>query len=258
MGKYESHGFDVTDDQYSQVYKGVSVENEITNRACDETAGRILKYDGGIVQTFFFSMDGGSTEDVKNVWGSNIPYLTAVDDPYEETETIKGGLWSVEMTPEEIRRGLVNWGVDIGDILNVRVDEYTPGGSVLRLVVTGTYGDYEFLRESARNSFGFRSQKFTVKQNGGSRQNGNLPVDQRYPKAAVAVNAARFLTISDIISDNVSAKLLTAGEPLSFTFEGRGYGHGIGMSQWGAQGMAQAGFNYEQILKHFYTGSYFE
>ena len=40
----------------------------------------------------------------------------------------------------------------------------------------------------------------------------------------------------------------------TFRFHGSGYGHGIGMSQWGAQGMALGGANYEQILKHYYTG----
>ena len=40
----------------------------------------------------------------------------------------------------------------------------------------------------------------------------------------------------------------------SFTFYGSGDGHGIGMSQWGAQGMALNGANYEQILKHYYQG----
>jgi stage II sporulation protein D len=42
--------------------------------------------------------------------------------------------------------------------------------------------------------------------------------------------------------------------PPRFIFYGRGFGHGVGMSQWGAQGMALSGANYEQILKHYYQG----
>ena len=42
--------------------------------------------------------------------------------------------------------------------------------------------------------------------------------------------------------------------PARFDFVGRGFGHSVGMSQWGAQGMALGGTNYEQILKHYYTG----
>jgi len=40
-----------------------------------------------------------------------------------------------------------------------------------------------------------------------------------------------------------------------YLFEGRGFGHGVGMSQWGAQGMAQSGSAYEQILRHYYPGT---
>ena len=42
--------------------------------------------------------------------------------------------------------------------------------------------------------------------------------------------------------------------PPRFIFWGKGFGHGVGMSQWGAQGMALNGANYEQILKHYYRG----
>ena len=41
---------------------------------------------------------------------------------------------------------------------------------------------------------------------------------------------------------------------LYMTFTTIGYGHGVGMSQWGANGMAEQGYTYDQILKHYYTG----
>ena len=45
-----------------------------------------------------------------------------------------------------------------------------------------------------------------------------------------------------------------ATSPTSFTFEGKGYGHGVGMSQYGAMEMAKQGYNFEEILKYYYTG----
>jgi stage II sporulation protein D len=44
-----------------------------------------------------------------------------------------------------------------------------------------------------------------------------------------------------------------SGRVSKFTFTGRGWGHGVGMCQVGAYGLARAGFSYEKILKHFYT-----
>jgi stage II sporulation protein D len=40
----------------------------------------------------------------------------------------------------------------------------------------------------------------------------------------------------------------------TYVFNGRGWGHGVGMSQEGAKGFARQGYNYEQILKHYFTG----
>lgn len=42
--------------------------------------------------------------------------------------------------------------------------------------------------------------------------------------------------------------------PTTYTFNGKGWGHGVGMSQWGAKGLAESGYNYKQIIKHYYTG----
>lgn len=51
-----------------------------------------------------------------------------------------------------------------------------------------------------------------------------------------------------------SANFTLHKDPLTITFTTMGYGHGVGMSQYGANGMAEAGYNYKQILKHYYTG----
>ena len=46
----------------------------------------------------------------------------------------------------------------------------------------------------------------------------------------------------------------TVTNPTSYTFNGSGWGHSVGMSQWGAYAMAQKGFTYDQILKFYFTG----
>ena len=53
---------------------------------------------------------------------------------------------------------------------------------------------------------------------------------------------------------NNSKAIKVSSAPTTYNFSGRGYGHGVGMSQQGAKGMAMAGFTYDEILKHYFTG----
>ena len=57
-----------------------------------------------------------------------------------------------------------------------------------------------------------------------------------------------------LAQNNGGAVTPTQSEPISYTFSGGGWGHGVGMSQWGAKGMADNGFNYKEILTHYFTG----
>jgi len=56
-----------------------------------------------------------------------------------------------------------------------------------------------------------------------------------------------------VIGADNKLKPITA-VPTTYTFTGKGWGHGVGMSQEGAKGMAEAGFTYDEILKHYFTG----
>jgi stage II sporulation protein D len=77
--------FDLYSDTRSQVYGGVTYETPNSNEAVARTANKVLTYNGRVATTFFFSTSGGRTADVRDVWPAlgNIPYLRAVDDPYD-------------------------------------------------------------------------------------------------------------------------------------------------------------------------------
>jgi stage II sporulation protein D len=77
-------GFDHYADTRSQVYGGVAAETEATNRAVQETRGQVVTYEGEPVTTYFFSTSGGRTESVENVWGTELPWLRSVEDPYDD------------------------------------------------------------------------------------------------------------------------------------------------------------------------------
>jgi stage II sporulation protein D len=78
-----SGAFDVYKDTRSQVYLGLDHEKPSTNAAVDATSGKVLTYDGAIAKTYFFSTSGGRTASSQDVWGTAVPYLVSVPDPYD-------------------------------------------------------------------------------------------------------------------------------------------------------------------------------
>jgi len=78
--------FDQYPDTRSQVYRGADSEVASTNAAVQATSLQVLRYNGEIATTYFFSTSGGKTEDVQNVFygAAAKPYLVAVDDPYDK------------------------------------------------------------------------------------------------------------------------------------------------------------------------------
>ena len=75
--------FDLYSDWRSQVYYGVDSEGPGPTQAVRDTAGEILTYDGAPAQTFYFSSSGGRTISSLDAFGMDLPYLVAVDDPWD-------------------------------------------------------------------------------------------------------------------------------------------------------------------------------
>jgi len=208
-GKYSKLGFDLCTTIYTQVYKGVDAEFASTNRAVEQTAGKRLFYKGTLAKTFYFASSGGRTEDVKNVWGSNYPYLVSVDDKYEP-ESAARHTWQKNFTNENIKDVLTKKGYkNIGNIINMQIEKVSSSGRVIELKISGTTDSITVTKENCRNLLGLYSQWYTITK----EPNG------------------------------------------TYTLNGRGYGHAVGMSQSGAIGMAKAGFDYVNILTHYFPGT---
>lgn len=262
INKHGSRGFDVCASTDCQAYKGVSAESETTNIAARTTAGIVMKYDGQIIDAVYSATSGGWTEDVKYVWGSNIPYLQAVEDAYE-SKSVYGSSWEKEITVEKATEILNNKGYDLGTITNIEVTESTEHGTATKLVVTGTNGEKTFTKEGCRLAFGTitLSQAFTVTPvssetetepvyaYGGQRLSGNVSV-----LSSKGTSSIRLDNVTLMGNTNREYSSSIKGPVTGFLFKGRGYGHLVGLSQNGANGMAGAGFTYDEILKHYYKG----
>ncbi len=77
-------GFDLYSDTRSQVYKGLESEYTTTDEAAEQTKGQVLMYEGNVAETLFSACSGGKTESMENVFGSAVPYLVGVPDPYDD------------------------------------------------------------------------------------------------------------------------------------------------------------------------------
>lgn len=169
--------------------------------AVSATAGQVVTYNGTLIEATYFSCSGGRTEDALAVWGTDIPYLQAVDSPGEENASHYTD--SVSLTGKEFARLLgiplsgspANW---FGPVT------YTDGGGVDTMVI----GGMPFKGTLLRQKLGIRSTAFTI-----------TPIGD-------------------------SVQIVT-----------KGFGHRVGMSQYGAEAMAVAGSDYRTILSHYYPGT---
>ena len=169
--------------------------------AVESTAEQVLTYHGALIEATYFSCSGGRTEDAVAVWGTDIPYLQAVDSPGEEKATHFAD--SIKFTAKEFTARL---GIDPAGIPATWFGEvtYTQGGGVDTMVIAGK----TFKGTQLRQKLGLRSTAFFV---------------------------------------------LAVGDSIHVTT--KGFGHRVGMSQYGAEAMAVSGSSYQQILSHYYPGT---
>lgn len=129
--------FDQYPDQRSQVYQGVSGEDERADAAIAATAGRVLLHDGAVATTFFFSSSGGRTEANENSFGGRaLPYLRSVKDPADRISPHYR--WAFSQTREKMERELGS--LVKGRYLGVKVLERGDSPRVMGAEVVGTEG----------------------------------------------------------------------------------------------------------------------
>ncbi len=241
---FKSRGYDMSDDTRNQVYGGVNAESVSIKQAVDGTSGEILTYRGKPIEAIFCASAGGWTEHSENVWGSPVGYLRGVADRSFQMPAYS---WSVTTTPERLAANLAAAGKGVGTVKAItlsplakrpmHVSDRGVSGRVRTLIVQGTKGQATITGNAFQSLFGLKSTLFDFYQGKGTPPNPDMS------------KGSRSLTLP-----------IKAGQPL--TIYGFGWGHGLGMSQYGAYQMAKEnpGVNgyYRQILSHYYTGTTLE
>ena len=135
----EEYGFDLTNDTESQVYRGTLGADAVTDAAVDATAGQYVRYRGQLCEVYYFSSDGGATEDGAHIFGSGQPYLAGRTDPFEQARENAVMKWQRWRSGEEIGERLRMQGFSVGRIVSVE-PEYSELGNVTAMNYTDLDG----------------------------------------------------------------------------------------------------------------------
>ena len=263
------HGsFDVCTTEDCQVYRGRGQANDTTDRAVDETAGQYLMHNGQLAVAFYSSSNGGASENSENVWPNKVPYLRGVMDPYEAAvaDIIPNYSWTVTYTREQLTQRLRDRGYNCGTIVSLTVTETTPTGNVYKITLKDENGrSFTFTKgDTIRSILGIRSIRFTVNDLTGDE---TVYVDEGFtlgaplPQAWAVLGGGEKSTLGtyEVYAVTGSGKTVRVGKNEDdtsdlFVIKGTGYGHNVGMSQWGAYSMAlKYGMTYRDILTFYFT-----
>ncbi len=249
--------YDLVSNTSDQMYRGMNVEKSSTNLAVDETSGMIATYNSVPIGAFFSASNGGHTSSSAEIWGSNLPYLVAKPDEFDARAGYK---WTKTFTKAELKSLLHNMSVDIGEIKDVVIKSFTPDSHrVSTLNILGTNGQREYSDSHIRRRFGLKSRLFEVV----GRNFRSFDVIGADGVLSSMDDSFTVLTSSGkqslegfnyVLTPSGLESLFTEFDENIVVLKGRGFGHGVGMSQHGANQMAKEGYLYEDILKFYYEG----
>ncbi|MGH7645232.1 MAG: SpoIID/LytB domain-containing protein [Gemmatimonadales bacterium] len=237
-GRRAAEGFDVYATVEDQLYVPVGGERPLASRCVESTAGEVALSDGRPVRANYCSTCGGITADVWEAWPADpLPYLVSHRDrPARGGEdycaTSKHFRWEEEWPATELLANLAEFGPangvllppgPLGALVNVRIESRSRSGRVWRLVAETTAGPVVIPAWSLRRVL---------------RRPGN-------PTAILRSTLFKVGVRRDPRTDRV----------LSVLASGAGSGHGVGLCQTGALGMAREGRTAEDILRHYYRGA---
>ena len=226
--------FDVRSSVLDQVYGGVDVENAEASAAVDATRGLMLRHQGRVADALYHSTCGGSTAESPEVWRTaGMAYLQRVSDRIGETnryycDAAPRFRWTRTLSATQLTDGVAQYlkayaavpSGGPGTVRHVAIQGKTKSGRVAELEIETERGAYAVRGDDIR---------YVMRAPGGEM-----------------LSSTYFSVEPEYSSGGVLEKV---------TFRGQGYGHGVGMCQWGAIGRARAGQSFRQILATYYPGT---
>ncbi|MDR3166270.1 MAG: SpoIID/LytB domain-containing protein [Synergistaceae bacterium] len=294
-GRFGKRGYDFDTGENSQMYRGVNAEDPRTDKAVRETVGMLLTWNGSPADVYYHSDSGGATADAADVWGSIRPYLrvqpeiaqyvspnsawnttlteaqvtsilskmkrnvgkvldigVATVDPAGRAVMLKvtGERGTANVKAHDFRMAAgtrviksTNFQISRGRVPVPAQSAAAPatpaqaanGGSLIAMIKAGIFTPKELL-----DMLSYPEKREEYLKIGYERMNERSPEDG-----------------ASLIPEPPAANPIPAPTPQTgeFVFFGKGWGHGVGLSQWGAKAMAEKGMKYEEILRHYFPGT---
>lgn len=253
--KYEGPGYDICSDVNCQAYSGATKRTPETDAAVMATRGLVITHGGKAVGAYYASNCGGHSEDSTSVWPGRHPgaqpeywsgtYDGAARPAGLDLTTEAGAAAWIAARPTDAwcnpdREGIPKWTQK-----NFRWERVVDADDVTTMLLERTKTDIGRVVaiEPGQRGVSGRLQDVTVRGTTGA-----VTLD---PELEIRRMVMPPLKSSCFVVEAVGGE---AGQPESFVFRGAGYGHGVGMCQTGAMGMALAGRDFRDILTHYYRG----
>ena len=263
--KQRSRGgaWDVKATVASQVYRGAESETPSTRQAVASTRALVLVHGGRLIDAVFHSSSGGVTEASGMVWRRQHPYLVSVPDHDQHSPVHR---WEQWFEPSGLRQRLP----ETGGLQAVEVLSRSGSGRVRQARLRGPRGSLVLSGAELRKRLGLKSTLVSFEMvTGGQRPPAAFPVRSGTTQAS---SGSRIDRITAAVARQGPGRppLLVAPPPvlvskasvgrwsgsgLQLLVKGQGYGHGVGMSQWGAHGLAEQGADFRAIPQHYYRGA---
>ncbi|MDI4568518.1 SpoIID/LytB domain-containing protein [Bacillus altitudinis] len=248
----KSIGKVVPDTTAFQVYGGYNWYTNST-KAVDATKGKVLKYNNQLISATYYSSNGGYTEASEEVWGNALPYLVAKKDTKDPVNA-----WTLKLSKKQLGTTLTastaasEWSkakeanaADLAGLKSWLLKNKETAASDMRIASISS------LTFSGKTK-GQRAKTVSIKLNYHLKnKTGTYTVNKSTTASMKMTEFRTVMGATKVKSTFASVKNNTN----DFTISGKGYGHGIGMSQYGAKARAESGNSYSSILSFYYPGT---
>jgi stage II sporulation protein D len=262
-------------------------------QAVNDTKGLVIYYQfdenkvNRPIEAYFHANAGGHTENSENVWLNPLPYIKGTPSPYDkyalEYHQDQSGwpansyVWQVSLSREQAVNRINQWNTNnssngqammIGNLEDIKATRWqrdlpveTISGRVTQIELIGSARTASVFRDRIRTLFGLKSTLFTLKLDSELAMVNGSGIITTATKGLDLLSIGGSSNLQQLNGSNdryyvIGANSQTNIIPKQFeniTFAGKGHGHGLGMSQWGAIGMANAGYNFADIIQHYYN-----
>lgn len=265
MWQNQNSAYDITANDKELAYQGTGAEKAAISKFIKATAGQILVDNAGNpVQAVTTSSTGGRTASAKEVWGREVSYLQSVEDYDSDSPEYK---WEYHASPIMVRNFLEQNGYAVGKLESIRLSlleepdiDRSATGRVNYLIIAGDAGVVKVSGLQLMRLLSLNSTLFDVETGVPVPDTLNVPITNYYGMQIGSKDInIKVKDQGEPVWKNVirSYHLLSGGKEEKITFRGKGKGEGVGLSVWGARGMANASSKntYKKILAHYYPNT---